>query len=549
MAMWLHLRFFRRAGRGLGGSPLLRRILIVNSLPLFFLVAGLLYLDQYREALLEAELDSLTVQGEMIAAALGEAAIHSDNEDESLMQDLARQMVRRLSEPVQGRVRLFSRDGGLVADSSILYGPFGAVEMQDLPPPGDESAAMRLLKRLYDRVTAVAPSEELPTYKEKPVQRAGDYSEVLDALDGEISQGVRALHGGNKTRLLLTVAVPVQRFKHVGGAVLLSQDGESIEQNLFRIRVAILEMFLGAAGITVLLSLYLAGTIARPLRRLALAAERVRHGHGRRHVIPVFKGRADEIGELASALKEMTEALWRRMDAIERFAADVAHEIKNPLTSMRSAIETAARIEDPERRRKLMAIVQEDIGRLDRLISDISDASRLDAELSRADLAPVALRRLLETLVDIHSETASPQAPRLELDALAEDDLTVQGMEGRLAQVLRNVIGNAVSFSPPGGHIWLRARRADGWVEIAIEDEGPGMPEDKLEAVFDRFYSERPKGEKFGAHSGLGLSISKMIAESHGGAIRAENRHGEDGRILGARFVLRLPVAGGGGGP
>jgi two-component system sensor histidine kinase ChvG len=242
----------------------------------------------------------------------------------------------------------------------------------------------------------------------------------------------------------------------------------------------------------------------------------------------------------------MTQALWKRLDAIERFAADVSHEIKNPLTSLKSAVETAARVKDPEQQRKLMAIIVDDVARIDRLISDISSASRLDAELSRAEAAPVDIAQLLTALVDLHHATAGAEGPRLRLELGAaagagRRGLIVQGLEDRLGQVFRNVIANAVSFSPPGGAIRIAASRLGGTVEARIEDEGPGIPDGGLEHIFERFYSARPEGEKFGTHSGLGLSISKQIVEAHGGTIRAENRGDAGGEVAGARFIIRLP--------
>jgi len=243
----------------------------------------------------------------------------------------------------------------------------------------------------------------------------------------------------------------------------------------------------------------------------------------------------------------MTDALWRRMDAIEHFAADVAHEIKNPLTSLKSAVETVARVTDPEKQRRLLNVVVEDVARLDRLISDISDASRLDAEMSRIELEPVPVTDMLQALVDVHEASEKEGAPRLELVlplGYARSSLIVLGMETRLGQVFRNLITNAISFSPPGGTIRIAAERLnDDFVRITVEDEGPGLPEGKLEAIFDRFYTERPAGEKFGTHSGLGLSISKQIVEAHNGTIRAENRHDAQGRVVGARFVVLLPAA------
>jgi two-component system sensor histidine kinase ChvG len=293
----------------------------------------------------------------------------------------------------------------------------------------------------------------------------------------------------------------------------------------------------------VLLSFYLAGTIARPIRKLAVAADHVRRGHGRHHEIPDFSHRGDEIGDLSGALRDMTAALWQRMDAIESFAADVAHEIKNPLTSLRSAVETVARVRDPDQQRRLMSIIEDDIHRMDRLISDISNASRLDAELSRAESEPVDIGRMLRMLADIHQTTAAERlAPRIKLELPAGGDLTVPGLESRLVQVFQNVMANAVSFSPPDGVVSVRAAVTGDRVEVTVEDDGPGVPETKLDAIFDRFYTERPAGEKFGTHSGLGLSISKQIVDAHGGEIFARNRS-DGGRGRGAVFTVRLPRA------
>jgi two-component system sensor histidine kinase ChvG len=342
--------------------------------------------------------------------------------------------------------------------------------------------------------------------------------------------------------LVFSVAIPIQRYKQVLGAVMLSAGSGEIEEELRTVRLELLRIFAVALLVTVLLSFYLAGTIARPIRRLAAAAERAR-GRRARIEIPDFTGRGDEIGDLSGSLREMTDALWQRMSAIESFAADVAHEIKNPLSSLRSAVETAIRIEDPANQRRLMAIILNDVERLDRLITDISDASRLDAELGRLEVEPVDIAAMLGALVDVHEATRSEGSPRLVL-AIGKSDreLIVLGIETRLSQVFRNVIGNAISFSPPLGEIRLTARHEGRAVLVTVEDEGPGVPDDKLTAIFDRFYTERPLGEKFGTHSGLGLSISKQIVEAHRGMTWAENRKDAGGATTGARFCIRLPA-------
>ena len=303
-------------------------------------------------------------------------------------------------------------------------------------------------------------------------------------------------------------------------------------------------MFAVALALTVLLSIYLAGTIARPLRRLADAAERVRKDHYHRHRIPNMADRDDEIGELASTLNDMTEALWQRMDAIDQFAADVAHEIKNPLTSLRSAVETTARLKDLEQQKKLMGIIQEDVGRLDRLISDISEASRLDAELSRAENKPVNIADMLKTIADIHNTTQGDEGPRVALSQTDElGNLMVMGIESRLAQIFRNLITNAATFSPKNSIILITVSREHQKVLIQVDDEGPGIPPGNEEKIFQRFYTERAEEEKFGTHSGLGLSISKQIVNAHHGEIYAYNRRDNTGSILGANFTVNLPLA------
>lgn len=529
-------------------SPLTRRILAVNVLALGLLGVGLLYLGEYQQSLVTAEIDALKTQAQIFAAALGDGAvIDTPGEGEVLIPELAREMMRRLVEPTHTRARLFDLKGALIGDTRILRGPGGPVTIQPLPPPGEGRGPLgRLATWLYDFVVGRIPWQgNYPPYIERPVQHAADYTEVVKALTGDIASAVREDHatGG----LVLTVAVPVQHYKQVLGVVMLSSGSAEIEQAVRSVRFEILKIFAIVLGVTVLLSLYLAGTIARPVRRLAAAAERVRSGHGRQVVIPDFTARGDEIGDLSRALREMTTALWQKMDAIERFAADVAHEIKNPLTSVKSAIETAARLDDPVKQRRLMALVQEDVERLDRLITDISNASRLDAELSRGEIAPVAIAPLLEALVEVDRTAVEAGGRHLTLTlpkagTSPSASLAALGIEGRLVQVFRNLIANAVSFSPPGGTIRILAQREEEMIVVAIEDDGPGIPETKLEAIFERFYSERPRGEKFGTHSGLGLSISKQIVEAHRGAIYAENCHDADGRISGARFTVRLPA-------
>jgi two-component system sensor histidine kinase ChvG len=533
-----------RRGRRGPFSPLTRRILAVNVVALAILVGGVLYLGQYRQGLIRAELEALETQGMVFAAALGEGAVATAPPpwtESLLLPSLARQMMRRLVAPTRTRARLYDTARILIADSWVLASPGGMVLVEELPPPGRGGTLRTLARDAYDRVMSWLPrrGEDLPIKPEGADQRSGEYDEVAIALGGEIGRVTRTTGDRGMT---LSVAVPVQHYKQVVGALVLSASDAEIEKALRSVRLDILKVFFVALGVTVLLSVYLAGTIARPVRRLAAAADQVSHGHGRKVAIPDFATRRDEIGDLSEALRDMTAALWQRMDAIEGFAADVAHEIKNPLTSLRSAVETASRVKDPQRQRQLMTIILEDVQRLDRLISDISGASRLDAELSRAELAPVDIGGLLTALADLHRSTVGKDGPHLVLDLPGDTDLHVLGMEGRLVQVFRNLIANAVSFSPPGGVITCRVARGGGFVTVTVEDEGPGIPEGKLEAVFERFYTERPADEKFGTHSGLGLSISRQIVAAHDGTITAENRRDDAGAVRGARLVVRLPA-------
>ncbi len=530
----------RRSGRVF--SPLTRRILAVNVIALGILGGGLLYLGEYRQNLIEAEIKALSVQAKMFAAALGEGAVVAGNpSDQQLATEIADQILRRLVETTGTRARLFQDNGNMVADSRLLMSPGNLVQIESLPAPGADGGTLPAVLDVYDRLMRrLTGRDALRVYKEKSRQHAQDYPEVINALLGDTDAAVRSTGGD---RMVLSVAVPVQRYKQVLGALMLTRGSQAIDKTLLEVRLDILKIFGVALTVTILLSMYLASTIARPIRRLAAAAERVRKDHGRQQTIPDFAGRNDEIGDLAESFRDMTEALWQRMDAIESFAADVAHEIKNPLTSLRSAVETTARLKDPEQQRKLMEIIQADVVRLDRLISDISDASRLDAELSRAETGPVDIGAMLATLTDLHG-TTNEGGPRVFLENIAAKNgpLMVDGIEGRLAQVFQNLLTNAASFSPRESAITVTTSRENGWVVVDFDDDGPGISDGKEEAIFERFYTERRDEEPFGTHSGLGLSISKQIIDSHGGQLTVSNRTSPGGRVLGARFTVHLPA-------
>ncbi len=527
-------------------SPLLRRILLVNALPLALLVVALLYLDQYRNGLLEAQIGALREQARVFAGALAESAVRTtDPEHPRLVPEVARSLLRRLTEPTpDAQAKLFAPDGATLADSRIRDTLGGQVVIDPLPPPPDYGRVFGWISWAYDSVTAWLPNQRpVPTVEGQDWQL--DVKEEVRLRSANDSRETPPyIRRTRDNRLLVTVAVPVERDKKTVGIISLTREAREVDAGLFTVRMSILALFGMALALTVLLSWYLSLTIARPILRLAGAAADMREGKGRTGSVPAsLLARRDEVGALATALSDSATALWARMDAIERFAADVAHEIKNPLSSIRSAIETLPRIEDPARQRQLLSIIGQDVVRLDRLISDVSDASRLDAELSRVTAEPVDVVPILETLRELDEATRNEDDdPRLEVIA-PPAGAQVWAVPDRLVQVLHNLIGNARSFSPKNGRIVVRVRDAGETIEMSVEDEGPGIPEANLEHIFDRFYSERPKNEKFGQHSGLGLSISRQIIEALHGTISAGNRRSGDGKVLGARFVVRLPRA------
>jgi two-component system, OmpR family, sensor histidine kinase ChvG len=537
-------------------SRLLRDILLVNLLPLALIFAALFYLDQYQQGLLAAEVTALREQARIYAGALAQSAVQDNAGGQTVINpDLAQPLLYQLTEPTPyAQAMIYGPDGELIANSRVHPGAGGAIVTEPLPAPPPPGLISRLVGFVYDHLsgsvagdddesalTGSGVGENPDTLGWQPDAR--EALQLTGAASGEDAPPF--VRRNAQGQLLITVAEPIQRSQQNVGTVLLTREAGQVDAAVLAVRLSILGLFFLALALTVIVSFYLARTIASPILRLAGAAALMREGRARTQALPEkITTRNDEIGTLARALDGSAKALWARMDAIERFAADVSHEIKNPLSSIRSAIETLARVEDPARASRLLAIITQDVARLDRLITDISDSSRLDSELSRSAPETVDLARILATLSEIHDATRTEHGPRIVVDAPASG-LLMRGSEHRLVQVLRNLIGNAISFSPPDAKIYLRGRETGGIVELAVEDEGPGIPDGKLDDIFDRFYSERPQSEQFGSHSGLGLSISRQIVEAHQGRISAENRRNEDGGIIGARFVIRLPRAGG----
>jgi len=550
-----------------GFSSLTRRIVFLNLAGLVALVTGVLYLSQFRAGLIDARVQSLLVQSEIIAGAIAASAtVESDAvtiDPERLLELQAGQsygpsddaqsgiefpinpervapVLRRLVSPTKTRARIYDRDGVLILDSRNLYGR-GDVLRFDLPPPDTEQPG--LMERAFIAMRRWFGRGDLPLYKELGPENGKGYPEVDQALAGLHASMVRV---NDRGEVIVSVAVPVQRFRAVRGALMLSTQGADIDDMVEAERLAIVKVFLVAAGVMVVLSMLLAGTIAGPVRRLADGAERVRRRIRSRIEIPDFTRRRDEIGELSGALREMTNALYTRIEAIESFAADVAHELRNPLTSLRSAVETLPLAKSEQSRKRLLEVIEHDVKRLDRLITDISDASRLDAELQRQEAAPVDLVKLLEALVTAANEVRPDNVSVTLSFEGSRSIFKVPGHDSRLGQVISNLLDNARSFSPPGGKVRVTCRKLKDEVEILVDDDGPGIPADTLQKIFERFYTDRPN-QSFGQNSGLGLSISKQIVEAHGGRIWAENRTGaaapgQPPQVLGARFIVRLPA-------
>lgn len=559
--------FIRRIFGGFIFSSLTRRILFLNLAALLVLVSGILYLNQFREGLIDARVESLLTQGEIISGAIAaSASVETDSitiDPQKLLElqageslsptvsddnvfpfdpKLIAPVLRRVISPTRTRARIYDQDAVLLLDSRFLY-TSGQVLRFDLDEPEDEDVP--IWERISKFFNGLLQPGNLSIYREAPQADGSIYPEVMSALTGGRGAVVRVTED---SELIVSVAVPVQRFRAVLGALLLSTQAGDIDKIVQAEREAIFRVFGVAAFVTIILSLLLASTIANPLRRLSAAAVRVRRGVKAREEIPDFSARQDEIGNLSIALRDMTSALYDRIDAIESFAADVSHELKNPLTSLRSAVETLPLVKNTESRDKLLGVIQHDVKRLDRLISDISDASRLDAELARDDAKIVEIDKLLKDLVEISSQVSRRNKNvRISLDIAEtskDETFEILGHDLRLGQVITNLIENARSFvADKTGHIQIELSRDEETLTIKVMDNGPGIQIEDINRVFERFYTDRPEGEDFGQNSGLGLSISRQIIEAHGGEIDVKNVISEKGgAITGACFEICLPL-------
>jgi two-component system sensor histidine kinase ChvG len=524
-------------------SALTRRILFFNVIALLILVGGVLWVQSNRIGLVEERIAGIRDQALIVAGALAEYA--ADPDRRTVQPTQAEPLLRQLISPTRLRARVYSTTGRLQIDTRNLLAR-NVVTTELLPPPEPTNPVVAFFHRslesvehLYDGLMGVRPLAHLDPYFEAG-QNGRVYDEVNRALMSETGSSVRVTE---QDKLVLSVAVPIRRFATLYGVLMLTTESGDIDDILKAERTALVEVFAVAFVALLFSAVYLAGFIAAPILRLAGAAERVRRGRAGRDSIPTLDGRDDEIGELADSLSAMTRALYERIDAIESFAADVAHELKNPLTSLKSAVEMFERTKDGENRERLVQVIRNDVKRIDRLITDISDASRLDAELSRGLSEPIDLSKLLSTIVDIYSGMDVPKGVQIRFAEDSDKTATVHGLSTRLGQVFRNLIDNAISFSPKDGTVIVSAHSGERFVRALIEDQGPGISEDDLERVFGRFYTERPAEHGFGKNSGLGLAIARQIVASHGGRVWAENRYDREGKRLGARFIVELPLS------
>jgi two-component system, OmpR family, sensor histidine kinase ChvG len=566
----LHAPQPRKVGilRRLAPTSLTSRIALINIMGLVILALGILYFNQFRQGLINARVQSLMVQAQIIAAAVAGSAtadtssilISPDSLDDTtgaantdqnsmdfpIRPETAGPVLRRLLANTNIRAQIIDADGNMLVDSKYLYGGNDIIENNTAPSDQGTNLFSKFFNRVFDWVFAY----DYPVHKDYGPIKNRSAAEISAALNGA---SVSVVRSNESHETIVLVAVPVQRFRAVLGALVLSTQGGEIDGVLHGERRIVIFTFGFAALVALLLSALLAGTIASPIRRLSAAADRVRRGINKRVEIPDFTSRSDEIGQLSGSLRDMTNALYNRIDAIEAFAADVSHELKNPLTSLRSAVETLSFVKTDEQRNRLIEIVVHDVKRMDRLITDISDASRLDAELARAEIHPVEISKLLGSIVGLANETAKEGEAEILLVVQPitekfESDyhFAVLGNDSRLGQVFRNLIDNARSFTAPGTKVFVRVRRINSNVEVRVEDHGPGIREENLERVFERFYTDRP-AQSFGRNSGLGLAISRQVVEAHKGRIWAENRLGrsvgeEQRPVMGARFIVRIPA-------
>jgi two-component system, OmpR family, sensor histidine kinase ChvG len=507
---------------GLGWTQrisLRHRILAVNIFAVAILAGSIFYLDSFRSRLTQARLDRAQSETVMIAHML--AAIPKDAREPVLIS---------LGRDSRSRLRVYGPDGRREADSWS-----GAAPTYELRDPTGDPWYREVARWLDNGFDAIVGAARPPLLVPPESERLADWPEAVAAqrTGGPTIMLRRAPDGTPFIGAARRIEGPA------GGVLLLTVNARDVRHVIRTERGSLLMILAATLLVSILLSRFLARTIAAPLRRLAHAAHRVRLGRDREVDVPQLPWRRDEVGQLARALADMTQSLRQRIDATDAFAADVTHELKNPLASLRSAVDTLERVEDPALRAQLLDVVRQDVRRLDRLVVDIAEASRLDAELSRARFEPIDLGGLIESMLPLW-EGRGGRGVEIAFARPRVGTAIIMGDESRLARLVDNLVDNAISFSPDNGVVEISAASSGGEVEIGVQDEGPGVPSDAREAIFNRFHSIRPE-EDFGRHSGLGLAIARAIVDGHGGTIGIEDR--QDGKA-GARFVVRFPGAG-----
>ena len=527
----LNAKIRRRTG-GLLSSRIAHLILASNLAGLAILIAGVMVLNEMRAGLVVSKKQDLVSQAQIFTGLVGEEATIGQPQP-TLLNDEATMIIRSLNLSARVRARVLTVEQDIVADSLFLS---DRVDVSALPPiqaPGQTSSFWR---RTVDWVQQSFESF-LPNRGGGEVVSQSYDEEFQVALRGDVAASQRFSERGQR---VISVSVPISHVSAVVGVLTL--EANDVDAIIRAERRALVPIILVAMLVAMVTSVLLTLGIARPLRRLAIASDRVRTGQSERLHLPKFNKRKDEIGQLAVAVDAMTDSLLERITANEQFAADVAHELKNPFTSIRSAVETAEMVkDDPEASEKLRAVIAKDVQRLDRLITDISNASRLEAEITRSPSGEIDIARFLHEIVQTYGEASTSSVGVKFIDETMDSGLLIHGRDGPLGQVFRNLIDNAISFSPEDGVVTVTlhqaAKGAQTLARVLVEDQGPGVPEDKLEAIFSRFYTDRPKGSAFGNNSGLGLAIVQQIVATHRGKVQAENRDAG-----GARFTVDLPA-------
>lgn len=541
-----------------------RRILMSNIMGLLGLLLGMLYLSLSHAWLLDAKIEVVRTLSRITAEAIAYRAVNENRgalfdpnrlpegtpararRDDAfaalelpISPERATPILKKLIQPTDLIARIYSPKGTLIVDSDTLFGKAD----RDATVQSTDTDSLRL-KNFWTRFHYWLNNKELKVYRELGTANGFLYPEVKRAAEEGVETPILLLD--SKGQQIVSIASPVKRGNKILAVLLLMTRPGEIDQTLWDERWLIMQIAAIAFLASIVSSILLVRAIAGPMSRLSEAANNVSNNITAKAELPDFAERNDEVGQMGRAFRAMTNSLYRRIEASEKFAADVAHELKNPLAAARSTAEALAYARTDEDRMELVKEVQDELKRLNRLINDVSNASRLDAELARQQMTRINVRVVLENVCTIFRDLLSDDTRKILLIIDPVDNelqLTVNGNDGRLGQVFTNLIDNALSFSPEEETVTIRARSRSGHVEVSVEDHGPGIPEDRLGTIFERFYSDRPATDaKRGKNSGLGLSISREIVLSHRGEIFAENRRDMQGSACGARFVVRLPL-------